>query len=536
MATNNIKIFDQNKVNMLTDEAYNTSTQRLNGVQQGIASSQLQNKTLYQVSLVAYAIGQMMQANGLNASDADAVSTFAGNLSSTIVQKILDKADTTEAKNFTANDKFITPQTWKVAYDFMKADSDMVTSAVDDTHYITPKLLKEGANLFGGGIEIDDGTLSKWMTASSARIQIPDARDAFPNFSENCDFLCSENKTWFMILCNHVENGQNYIYCNLYDYGTSTLQDTKKIKVKASISALKCNNSAFIIADSLDLYFYQITSDIKFGKSVTASKPSELIYFEQEQDSYFESDDNYLYFAAASTKTLICYIFNVSDATLQTLTLSSSLSSVYDVKTIFGLNKTYYIVCSTGATSIATVTVFILRNGNKITNVQVTNRAGAAFISCSADSLVVFAYDSNRYYYGYKVAFSTNTVSNIPGSISAGSSINENNILVNQACTELYIFKNNNYVEKYAIEETAISYIGNVGQILKKLFYNKTELAQSIVYSVYYYIPLSFKSVADYTEIDEKVFYVGSQSPIISNIRKTFRAPLIGLCGAKLKD
>lgn len=73
-------------------------------------------------------------------------------------------------------------------------------------------------------------------------------------------------------------------------------------------------------------------------------------------------------------------------------------------------------------------------------------------------------------------------------------------------------------------------------KILKKLFYNKTELAQSIAYSVYYYIPLSFKRVADYTEIDEKVFYVGSQSPIISNIRKTFRAPLIGLCGAKLKD
>ncbi len=146
MATNNIKIFDQNKANMLTDEAYNTSAQRLNGVQQGIASSQLQNKTLYQVSLVAYAIGQMMQANGLNASDADAVSTFAGNLSSTIVQKILDKADTTEAKDFTVNNKFITPQTWKAAYDFMKADSDMVTSAVDDTHYITPKLLKEATD------------------------------------------------------------------------------------------------------------------------------------------------------------------------------------------------------------------------------------------------------------------------------------------------------------------------------------------------------------------------------------------------------
>jgi hypothetical protein len=49
-------------------------------------------------------------------------------------------------------------------------------------------LLKEGANLFGGGIEIDDGTLSKWMTASSVRIQIPDARDAFPNFDDSCVF------------------------------------------------------------------------------------------------------------------------------------------------------------------------------------------------------------------------------------------------------------------------------------------------------------------------------------------------------------
>lgn len=164
MATNNIKIFDQNKANMLTDEAYNTSTQRLNGVQQGIASSQLQNKTLYQVSLVAYAIGQMMQNNGLNANDADAVSTFANNLSASIVQKIVDKADATEAKNFTVNNKFITPQTWKAAYDFMKADSNMVTSAVDDTHYITPKLLKEGANLFGGKVELEDGTITKWRT------------------------------------------------------------------------------------------------------------------------------------------------------------------------------------------------------------------------------------------------------------------------------------------------------------------------------------------------------------------------------------
>lgn len=115
MAANNIKIFDQNKANMLTDEAYSSNVQRINGVQQGIASSQLQNKTLYQVSLVAYAIGQMMQANGLDANDADAVSTFANNMSQTIMQKVLDKANSDEAIAGTNNTKFITPSTLKAA-------------------------------------------------------------------------------------------------------------------------------------------------------------------------------------------------------------------------------------------------------------------------------------------------------------------------------------------------------------------------------------------------------------------------------------
>lgn len=115
MAVNNIKIFDQNKANMLTDEAYSSNVQRINGVQQGIASSQLQNKTLYQVSLVAYAIGQMMQANGLDANDADAVSTFANNMSQTIMQKVLDKANSDEVIAGTDNTKFITPATLKAS-------------------------------------------------------------------------------------------------------------------------------------------------------------------------------------------------------------------------------------------------------------------------------------------------------------------------------------------------------------------------------------------------------------------------------------
>ena len=92
MASSNIKLFDENKGNMLNDTEFNISTQRLNGLQTGVASSQLQNKAMYQASLVAYAIAQLMLANGKNANDTDAVSTFVNNLLASIVQKKLDKA------------------------------------------------------------------------------------------------------------------------------------------------------------------------------------------------------------------------------------------------------------------------------------------------------------------------------------------------------------------------------------------------------------------------------------------------------------
>ena len=92
MASSNIKLFDENKGNMLNDTEFNISTQRINGLQTGVASSQLQNKAMYQASLVAYAIAQMMLANGQNANDTDAVSTFVNNFLASIVQKKLDKA------------------------------------------------------------------------------------------------------------------------------------------------------------------------------------------------------------------------------------------------------------------------------------------------------------------------------------------------------------------------------------------------------------------------------------------------------------
>ena len=98
MASSNIKLFDENKGNMLNDTEFNISTQRLNGLQAGVASSQLQNKAMYQASLIAYAIAQLMLANGKNANDTDAVSAFVGNLSASIVQKVLDKATKQDIK------------------------------------------------------------------------------------------------------------------------------------------------------------------------------------------------------------------------------------------------------------------------------------------------------------------------------------------------------------------------------------------------------------------------------------------------------
>ena len=118
MPTNNILLFDQNKGNMLNDSAYNTNQQRLNGVQSGIASSQLQNKFQYQVSLVAYAIASIMYNNGMDANDADSVSAFVSNMSNTLVQKVLDKASTQEAQAGTVDTKWMSPSLVKAAIDF----------------------------------------------------------------------------------------------------------------------------------------------------------------------------------------------------------------------------------------------------------------------------------------------------------------------------------------------------------------------------------------------------------------------------------
>ena len=126
MASSNIKLFDENKSNMLSDSEFSISNQRMNGLQTGVASSQLQNKAMYQASLVAYAIAQVMMQNGLNANDTDAVSTFVANLSGTMLQKVYDIATTEEAQAGVATGKWMSPALVKASIDKTLSDKNFL--------------------------------------------------------------------------------------------------------------------------------------------------------------------------------------------------------------------------------------------------------------------------------------------------------------------------------------------------------------------------------------------------------------------------
>ena len=84
MASNNFLVFDENKQNVMTDANYATNTQRLNGVQSGVASSALQNKTLLQTSLMSASLAQIMNEKGIDSLDSDTLSAFSVKLKSAL--------------------------------------------------------------------------------------------------------------------------------------------------------------------------------------------------------------------------------------------------------------------------------------------------------------------------------------------------------------------------------------------------------------------------------------------------------------------
>ena len=174
MASSNIKLFDENKGNMLTDTEFNISNQRLNGLQTGVASSQLQNKAMYQASLVAYAIAQVMMQNGLNANDTDAVSAFVANLSGTMLQKVYDIATTEEAKAGVATGKWMSPALTKALFDYRKATTSEAQNATDDTKWMSPALVRAAFNYIKATTaEAQAGTNdTKWMSPALVKTAI----------------------------------------------------------------------------------------------------------------------------------------------------------------------------------------------------------------------------------------------------------------------------------------------------------------------------------------------------------------------------
>lgn len=135
MASSNIKLFDENKGNMLSDSEFSISNQRMNGLQTGVASSQLQNKAMYQASLIAYAIAQVMMQNGKNANDTDAVSAFVANLSGTMLQKVYDIATTAEAEAGVTTGKWMSPALVKAAIDTLAAKAQNILSDATKAFY-----------------------------------------------------------------------------------------------------------------------------------------------------------------------------------------------------------------------------------------------------------------------------------------------------------------------------------------------------------------------------------------------------------------
>ena len=128
MPTNNFKIFDENAANLMDDVTYDSYAQRLNGVQTGVANSELHNKTLFQVSKMVYALSQLMNANGKDATDSIAISTFVNNLSASLLQKVADKANSSDVTTGTNNTKWVSPADVKSAIGNFGADALVFTN------------------------------------------------------------------------------------------------------------------------------------------------------------------------------------------------------------------------------------------------------------------------------------------------------------------------------------------------------------------------------------------------------------------------
>lgn len=71
MANTNFKVFAESSTDLVTDTEYSTDSQRINGVEPGLAKSALHNKLYKQATIMAAAIAQVLTERGFDAMDND---------------------------------------------------------------------------------------------------------------------------------------------------------------------------------------------------------------------------------------------------------------------------------------------------------------------------------------------------------------------------------------------------------------------------------------------------------------------------------
>ena len=296
MASSNIKLFDENKGNMLSDSEFSISNQRMNGLQTGVASSQLQNKAMYQASLMAYAIAQVMMQNGKNANDTDAVSAFVANLSGTMLQKVYDIATTAEAQAGVATGKWMSPALVKTAMNYMLANpvtfGSTVTLAGDPTENLQA-VTKQYVDNVKSELTPVFGDLSKngWFKAGnftrySARYYI---------YTDLWSFISSNSKlSEIAIVLNNVKisnnaSGQHSVCADNYN---STSSDSYILFSVAGNSAVTLNTITKINRfktecgdrSSNATYFYFGDSNSSFKVNDIGTKTSKNLYIVTTSD------------------------------------------------------------------------------------------------------------------------------------------------------------------------------------------------------------------------------------------------------------
>ena len=220
MPSNNFKIFDENKQNILSDEEYNVNTQRTNGVQAGIASSKLNNKFSYQVSLMAYALAQLMIENGIDALDSAEVNAFVDNLGSALLQKVVDKANQVLAEAGEDDTKWMTPLQAKNAIFTLAtkapnilADSTKEIFGLDQNATVNDVfvVLGLGAGKYGYGITLKypDGTPAAGLSVTGVTDRLgqaitTDENGYFLAVATTTSITFSVNQAYFDI--NNITN------------------------------------------------------------------------------------------------------------------------------------------------------------------------------------------------------------------------------------------------------------------------------------------------------------------------------------------